>query len=202
VENDRRVLVFGLGAPDCGIPASWAAEPARAGVHLLPDLSDASIDSVASLVDDEKRSGDIVVASIHWGGNWGYEIPQAHRRFARGLIDRAAVDVVHGHSSHHPKAIEIHNDRLILYGCGDFLDDYEGIENHEPFRDDLVLMYFPALDAAGRLLRLEMSPLQIRNFRLRHLMSGDRRWLRSMLDRECREFGRRVVDGEHAFALV
>ena len=52
-------------------------------------------------------SGDLVVASIHWGGNWGYAIPARHRRFAHALIDAAGVDVVHGHSSHHPKAIEV-----------------------------------------------------------------------------------------------
>jgi poly-gamma-glutamate capsule biosynthesis protein CapA/YwtB (metallophosphatase superfamily) len=36
------------------------------------------------------------------------------------------VSIVHGHSSHHAKAIEVHDGRLILYGY-DFLNDYEGI---------------------------------------------------------------------------
>jgi len=27
-------------------------------------------------------------------------------------------------------------DRLILYGCGDFIDDYEGISGYERHRDD------------------------------------------------------------------
>jgi len=36
------------------------------------------------------------VASIHWGSNWGDEIPQIEARFARLLIDCAGVDIVHG----------------------------------------------------------------------------------------------------------
>jgi Bacterial capsule synthesis protein PGA_cap len=35
--------------------------------------------------------------------------------------------VVHGHSSHHPKGVEVYRQMRILYGCGDFLNDYEGI---------------------------------------------------------------------------
>lgn len=60
---------------------------------------------------------DIVVASIHWGRNWGYEVPPAQRRFARWLLD-GGVDIVHGHSSHHVRPIELYRDKLILYGCG------------------------------------------------------------------------------------
>ena len=63
------------------------------------------------------------------------------------------------------KGIEVYRDRPILYGCGDFLNDYEGITGHEPFRGDLSLMYFPTLDAAtGRLLRFELVPTQVRGF--------------------------------------
>jgi poly-gamma-glutamate synthesis protein (capsule biosynthesis protein) len=132
--------------------------------------------------------------SIHWGGNWGFEISPEHRRFAHALIDRAGIDLIHGHSSHHPRAIEVHSNKLILYGCGDFLDDYEGIRGHEQYRADLVLMYFPMLAAGtGELNRLELLPLQIRNFRLNHPGRADRVWLARVLDRECRVFGGRVT---------
>ena len=35
---------------------------------------------------------------------------------------------MHGHSSHHPRPIEVYRGKLILYGCGDLVDDYEGIQ--------------------------------------------------------------------------
>lgn len=62
------------------------------------------------------------LAPDHWGGNWGYAVPAAHVRFAHGLI-RAGADIVHGHSSHHVRPFETFDGKLILYGCGDFLDD-------------------------------------------------------------------------------
>ncbi len=197
-----RVLVFSFGALDSGIPLRWSAGPSHPGIQALIDFSDAAADDIGRAIAQVKRAGDIAVASIHWGPNWGYEIPDAHRRFAHGLIDRAAVDVVYGHSSHHPKAIEIHRGRLVLYGCGDLLDDYEGIPGYEEFRDDLALTYFPTIDAAtGALVRLVMLPLQIHRFRLRHASLEDRAWLRGVLDRECRRFGHGVVDRDGALRL-
>jgi poly-gamma-glutamate capsule biosynthesis protein CapA/YwtB (metallophosphatase superfamily) len=82
---------------------------------------------------------------IHWGDNWRYHVPDWQRSLAHGLIDEAGVDVVHGHSSHHPKALEVYRHRPILYGCGDCLNDYEGIGGYEEYRSDLALMYFPTL---------------------------------------------------------
>ena len=115
-----------------------------------------------------------------------------HESMARrhALIDEAGVDVIHGHSSHHPKAIEVHHDRLILYGCGDFINDYEGIEGHEEFRGELGLMYFPVLArGSGRLVELIMTPTRLQRFRVNLAGEADRRWLQERLHRECRRFG-------------
>ena len=202
VEGESRVLVFAFGATNAGIPRSWAAGAATPGVHLLPDFSDKTVDRIARLTASAKRPGDIAVASVHWGPNWGFDIPTAHRCFAHALIDRARIDVVHGHSSHHPMAIEVYHGQPIFYGCGDFLNDYEGISGYEEFRNDLTLMYLPTFDVrTGRLVRLEMTPLHIRNFRLHHPSPNDRAWLRVLLDRECRRFGHRVTLRDEAFAL-
>jgi poly-gamma-glutamate synthesis protein (capsule biosynthesis protein) len=190
----RRVLVFSFGARDSGIPRRWAAGHDRPGVHLLPDLSDAAVARVAALVAATRRgAGDAVVASVHWGPNWGFDVPPSHRRFAHALVDDAGVDVVHGHSSHHAMAIEVYRGRPILYGCGDFLNDYEGIGGHEEYRDDLVLAYLPTLDArTGALLELTMAPFRIRHFSLHWPSDAERAWLRDTLDRECRRFGHHV----------
>ncbi len=129
------------------------------------------------------------------GPNWGYDIPHEQRRFAHALIDKANVSIIHGHSSHHPKAIEVYRDRLILYGCGDFLNDYEGIKGYEEFRDDLALMYFADIRPAGTLAALEIVPLQIRNFHLVHPSKQDICWVQQTLDRESRKFGVGVALG-------
>jgi len=197
VSGKGRVLVFSFGSVTSGIPRDWAAAEKKPGVNLLKDLSNATLERIGEQLYAARRPGDISVASIHWGENWGYHIPAAQRNFAHGLIDEAGVDIVYGHSSHHPKGIEVYKERAILYGCGDFLDDYEGISGYEKFRDDLVLMYFLSLAPSTRgLVRCDMVPLQIRNFRLSRASKEDARWLRDVLNREGEQFGTRVEAGE------
>jgi poly-gamma-glutamate synthesis protein (capsule biosynthesis protein) len=197
-----RVLVFAFGVTDSGIPRTWAAGAATPGVHLLPDFSKTTVERIAELVRSSKQPGDLAVASVHWGPNWGFHVGEDHRRFAHALIDRARIDVVHGHSSHHPKAIEVYRGRPILYGCGELLNDYEGIRGYEEFRSDLVLMYFLTLDSgSGRLIQLTMTPMQIRNFRLLRPSPLDRTWLYQRIDRECRRFGGRISLRDDDFAL-
>jgi poly-gamma-glutamate synthesis protein (capsule biosynthesis protein) len=193
VAGKGRVVVFSFGSMTSGIPRKWAAAGDRPGVNLLEGLSIGTVDRIAKTVQAVKRPRDIVVASIHWGGNWGYQIPPEQTEFAHRLIDDAGIDIVHGHSSHHAKGIEVYNGKPILYGCGDFLDDYEGISGYEAFRDDLALMYFVSIDAStGKLVRCEMTPLQIRNFRLNRPSREDAKWLRDTLNREGRRIGTRV----------
>jgi poly-gamma-glutamate capsule biosynthesis protein CapA/YwtB (metallophosphatase superfamily) len=188
-----KVLVFAFGCESSGIPPDWAAAEKGPGVNLLQDLSPKTVQRIADQVRTVKRAKDVVVASIHWGSNWGYGIPREQQVFAHQLIDEADVDMVHGHSSHHPKGIEVYKDKPILYGCGDFLNDYEGISGYEEFRDNLVLMYFVTLSPlSGKLARLEMTPMQIKRFRLNRPSVADIRWLQSTLDRESRKLGAAV----------
>jgi poly-gamma-glutamate capsule biosynthesis protein CapA/YwtB (metallophosphatase superfamily) len=188
-----RVVLLAFATTSSGVPSDWAATPAAPGVNLLHDLSERTVDAIARQVREVAQPRDLVIASIHWGGNWGYGVPASQRRFARALVDAAGVDVVHGHSSHHPKGIEVYRGRPILYGCGDFVSDYEGIHGHAEYRSDLCLMYFASLDpASGELLALRMTPLQMHRFRLRRTSPQDARWLRDTLARQGAELGTRV----------
>jgi poly-gamma-glutamate synthesis protein (capsule biosynthesis protein) len=193
VEGKGRVLVFAFGTETSGIPRSWAASKDQPGVDFLADLSGESVQRVAKQVRKIKQERDVIVASIHWGGNWGYEIPVAQKNFAHRLIDDAGVDVIHGHSSHHVKALEVYQERLIIYGAGDFLNDYEGISGYEQFRSDLRLMYFPSIDpSTGGLVRLQMIPMQIRRFTLNRASTTDSRWLGDLLNKLGQRLGTRV----------
>lgn len=185
-----RVVVFAFAMESSGVSAQWAAAPRRAGVNLLPDLSARSIDAIATMVDRHKAADDIVVFSVHWGSNWGHAIGRDERWFAHALVEQAGVDVVHGHSSHHPKAIEVHRDRPILYGCGDLINDYEGIGGHDEFSPDIALAYFLDIDDDTRKLRtLELVPFRIRRFRLERAPGEVAAGLRRVLGRECAQFG-------------
>jgi poly-gamma-glutamate synthesis protein (capsule biosynthesis protein) len=196
VPGRGRVIVYSYAMMTSGTPSDWAATPDRPGVNYLPDLSHATVDRIARQVETVRRPSDVVIASVHWGPNWGYAIPDEQRLFAHALIDRAGISVLHGHSSHHPKAMERYRNRLILYGCGDFLNDYEGIAGYEEFRSDLALMYFVTLDpVTGDLISLELTPLRINRFSLTYATREDTDWLRRTLDHECRRFGGCIVLG-------
>jgi poly-gamma-glutamate synthesis protein (capsule biosynthesis protein) len=187
---DGQHLIVGACAHESsGVPEHWAALAEKPGVNLLPDLSDDTAAAVIADLATHKVPGDIAVLSIHWGDNWGYDVPRQHVHFAHRLVE-GGVDIVYGHSSHHVRPIEIYRERLILYGCGDFIDDYEGISGYEQYRDDLVLMFFPSLNpATGQLVELRMTPMQIRKIRLNRASTVDARWMCDTVNRVSRAFG-------------
>jgi poly-gamma-glutamate capsule biosynthesis protein CapA/YwtB (metallophosphatase superfamily) len=196
----RRVVVVAAGTASAGVPVAWGATVDRPGVWVVP----VSRRGVASLLDEVNRfrqPGDVVVVSLHWGSNWGYEVPPEQVAVAHALVD-GGVDVVHGHSSHHPRPAEVHRGRLILYGCGDLVNDYEGIPGYAAYRDDLRLVPLVTVEAgSGRLVELELVPMQARRLRLHHASEEDAAWLGRTLDREGRPFGSRVTTGSGVLYL-
>ena len=167
----------------------------------MNDLSSRSVNRVKQTLKQYARPGDILVVSIHWGGNWGYQIPTDQVRFAHKLIDEAGVDLVHGHSSHHVKGIEVYRGKLILYGSGDFLNDYEGINHfrglpkgaHKYYRGDLSLMYFASVEPeSGKLVQLLMTPTRMKRFRINLASQDEALWLKNRLNREGRMLGTMV----------
>jgi poly-gamma-glutamate capsule biosynthesis protein CapA/YwtB (metallophosphatase superfamily) len=184
-----RVLLFSFGSTTCGISEDWNATSISPGVNLLDDLSQQTAAQVCDEMRAHQQPGDLLIASIHWGGNWGYEIPREQIVFAHHLIEQG-VAIVHGHSSHHVKAIEVFKGRLILYGCGDFITDYEGITGYETFRGDLALMYLVELDQnTGELLAARLLPMQMRRFRLQHASASDAKRLCNVLNELGAHFG-------------
>jgi len=185
-----RLLVFAFGSESSGVTRDCAATAREPGVNRLDDYSERTVREIAAQVACARRAGDIVVASIHWGANFDYTISPEQQHFARALIDEAGVAVVHGHSSHHVKGIEVYRERPILYGCGDLLNDYEGISGYESYRGDLGLMYFVTMErATGLLLRLAMTPTRIHRFQVQRATIGEAQWLRQVLQRESEPFG-------------
>ena len=187
-----RAVIFSCGTPCSGIPAEWAATGSRPGVDFLPRLADAAADDVIARVRAARQPGDIAVVSIHWGSNWGYGVDRDQVRFARRLID-GGVDLIHGHSSHHPRPVEIYEGKLILYGCGDCIDDYEGISGYEHYRGNLRLLYVASiLPGTGELAGLRMVPMRVRKMQLHHARPADSQWLAMVLGQISRRYGSRI----------
>jgi poly-gamma-glutamate capsule biosynthesis protein CapA/YwtB (metallophosphatase superfamily) len=183
-----RVLLYSCGTPSSGIPPGWAVTATQPGVNLVPDEPE-SADRLIGRIQRAKRPGDLVVVSIHWGSNWGYDVPAEHVQLAHRLIDGGA-DLIHGHSSHHPRPIELYRGKLILYGCGDCIDDYEGIPSHQQYRPGLRLLYFADLDTgSGTLAELRMVPMTARKMRLEHASASNTGWLTAVLRQTSSRFG-------------
>ncbi|MCM8567757.1 CapA family protein [Gramella jeungdoensis] len=185
-----RILVFSYGAWNSGIPSSWAAGKSESGLNYLGAFGDEELEEIKKNIQSYKQSGDLVVFSIHWGGNWGYKVPEEHREFAHALIDQAEVDMIFGHSSHHPLGMEVYNSKLIIYGAGDFINDYEGIRGHDEYRPELSLMYFPEINTEnGHLTSLKMIPMEIMKFSLKQAGKEQAAWLKKALTREGEALG-------------
>ncbi len=179
-----RVRIWSVGLSDSGIPENWQAGDETPGVFMLPSTSHEDTNPLIREITRQRRPGDLAVVSIHWGSNWGYDIPDGHRNLARQLID-AGADVIHGHSSHHPRGMELYRDRPIFYGCGDFINDYEGIGGHGTYRPELGLMIFCRMSRqTGRLEGLWLTPLRRKHLSLYRASDEERRWMRHTLNRE------------------
>jgi poly-gamma-glutamate capsule biosynthesis protein CapA/YwtB (metallophosphatase superfamily) len=180
--GNGRLLLFSFASTSSGVPQDWRATSILPGVNLLDELSEATAARVADRMREHQRTDDLIIASIHWGRNWGYEIPCDQIAFAHRLIEEG-IAIVHGHSSHHVKAIEVFKGRLLLYGSGDFLTDYEGISGYEMFRGDLALMYLIELDTRnGELIAARLVPMRMRRFRLQRSSGADAKWLCNLLN--------------------
>lgn len=141
----------------------WEAGVDSPGVRYLPvDPDDARARELLGDVARQREAADLVIVSAHWGGNWGVGVPRSHRRFARALVD-AGADVVFGHSPHIVRGVEVHRGRPILYGTGDFVDDY-AVDPVE--RNDRSFVFVLRTDGAAP-VELRLHPTEIVGFQAR-----------------------------------
>lgn len=83
----------------------------------------------------------------------------------------------------------MYRDKLILYGCGDFINDYEGITGYDQYQGDLRLLYFASVEPeTGRLVSLRVVPMQARKMRLHRASLADSEWLQAVLDHVSLDF--------------
>jgi poly-gamma-glutamate synthesis protein (capsule biosynthesis protein) len=176
----RRPTIRRLGHTAVGLIAftdnqpDWEAGPRRAGVYYVPvderQQGDASVRNLLALVRRTKARADFLVVSAHWGGNWGADVPSAHRDLGRALVD-AGADVVFGHSAHIFRGVELYRGRPLIYSAGDFIDDY-AVDPKE--RNDETFIFLVET-AAGVPSRVRLFPTVIAGFQARLARKSSRR---------------------------
>jgi poly-gamma-glutamate synthesis protein (capsule biosynthesis protein) len=108
--------------------------------HARPDLGVAFValdDSTGALepavasevVARAAQSAGLVVASVHWGGEYQTAPSERQQSVARALAD-AGADVVVGHGPHVLQRVEWYGETLVAYSLGNFLFD-------QPYPKDL-----------------------------------------------------------------
>jgi poly-gamma-glutamate capsule biosynthesis protein CapA/YwtB (metallophosphatase superfamily) len=163
LDDARRAAQFSAGGTRVALLAftdnepEWEAGSSAPGVHYVPvDPEDRRFVRLLATIKEARRAHDLVIVSAHWGPNWGYAPPEEHVTAAHLLVD-AGADVVYGHSPHVVRGVEVYRHRPILYGCGNYVDDY-AVDEVE--RNDESCVF--CLDyAAGALQRLLLVPTMI-----------------------------------------
>ncbi|MBZ5540113.1 MAG: CapA family protein [Acidobacteriia bacterium] len=149
------LLAFTDNEPEWEAGADWP------GTFYVPtDLADARAKKLLQAVREHRKAVDLLIVSAHWGGNWGYTPPEEHVLFAHALLD-AGADLLFGHSSHVFRGIEFYRGRPILYGAGNFVDDY-AVDRIE--RNDQSFIYVAEF-ANNQPRALRLYPTLIRGFR-------------------------------------
>lgn len=146
------------------------------------------------------------ILSVHWGPNYCHAPSAEIKSLAHFFIDECGVDLIHGHSSHHIQGVETYKGKIIIYGCGDFVDDY-AVDRE--WRNDLSALWRVTVaeqDEKLKVKRLEVYPNRIKTFQAELLDHGDddHKVLTKRFRKLCAEMGTRVEDefGENGQILV
>ncbi|KAJ5402046.1 uncharacterized protein N7487_007942 [Penicillium crustosum] len=176
-------------------PRVWASVP---GFNMFDYTRDTRARLREMLVDAEETKPALKIFSVHWGPNYAWQPDGRIKSLAHFLIDECGVDIVHGHSSHHVQGVEVYHGKLVIYGCGDFVDDYA---LNEEYRNDLGALWRVVVrEKTGGglgLERLEIFPTRVDRFRAVLLDSkdADHVWIRRRIRELSGELGTIVKAG-------
>lgn len=183
------VEIFAVATGCSGTPRDWWATESQSGIVGLPSLNNSvnveeAMKIIRNVISNSPTGNNrrLRILSIHWGPNWALKHEsdaeiQARRDFAHRVIDECGVDLIYGHSSHHIRGIERYKQKLILYGAGDIINDYEGFEN--PGEEHYVKLggiFVVDLMASGELRQLQIVPMLMNQLRLERYTKDSLRW--------------------------
>ena len=176
-ENGKSIRVSFLSASDH--PSDWHSVPS---FHLLNNSDLPTLCShLGPLIATARSNSDLVIFSIHWGPNYQWIPDKKIKELGRWLIHEG-VDIIHGHSSHHIQGIEIIERQngsigFIIYGCGDFVDDYA---LNEQYRNDLSAIFQLNISfKESQLIELHsisIFPTRCEHFQVNQLNFNDKDW--------------------------
>ncbi|MCB0336283.1 MAG: CapA family protein [Bdellovibrionales bacterium] len=207
--NGVPIQVYAFTTLCAGTWRRWSATSYRSGVSTLPALTSQrriakALRQVSSCMVRHRNPNAIRILSIHWGPNWATENDHQDLRqiFAHRLIDELGFDLIYGHSTHHIRGLERYKGKLIVYGAGDLINDYESyIATTLPRYNHDGGIFVVDLDRISGILNdLRVLPLQIKKLQLRTLEAERAAQLASAInDHSCSDC---VIRSPHARPLL
>lgn len=192
-------------------PHDWSSVPTFHSIDYSPQTRE----RLKTLLNkpSDSHSPALKIFSVHWGPNYSWQPSREIRELAHFLIDECDVDIIHGHSSHHVQGVENYKGKLIIYGCGDFVDDYALVQG---WRNDLSAVWRVSVEEADvahagnsgklKLKKLEVYPTIIERFKVRRLDAAetDSKWVRQKIKDLSAELGTKVEleEGGNGRAVV
>jgi len=194
LEETARPALFEVSGEKIGLIAftdnepDWEATSEKPGIFYVPiDSEDDRAKNLFERVRQTREEVDVLIASAHWGPNWGYR-PRKHQiPFGHRLID-AGADIVFGHSCHVFQGIELYRGRPILYSTGDFIDDY-AVDDME--RNDESFIFLIEI-SDDKTFRLRLYPTLIRHFQARLAEKNEAKKIALKMEKLCRELNTTV----------
>jgi len=145
----------------------WSATDNKPGIYYV-DYN--NYNHILDHIKKIRKDVDILIMSIHWGGNLVKGIGNKYQKFAKDVFN-SGVNIMHGHSSHHVKCIRHNNSHMIMYGIGDFINDYS---INEDYRSNLGVIVKVLTDGKS-IQRVSIHPTKIDNRKVDILSVGSER---------------------------
>ncbi|MGN6346111.1 MAG: CapA family protein, partial [Candidatus Nitrosocosmicus sp.] len=187
----------------------WEATKETPGINYIPitlsskeEEDNKYLDRLQFCIDNVKKNSDIVVVSSHVGPHYRENPSFIYIKFAHKIIDLGA-DIYCGHSNHMPQGIEIYKNKIIMYDCGDFIDDYAVDPYH---RNDLSFIFLIHIDDlkkedgdmdnksnSFKIKEIELIPTIIHDFKANFAMLDDAEIASSNMVKRCNYLKTRCV---------
>jgi poly-gamma-glutamate capsule biosynthesis protein CapA/YwtB (metallophosphatase superfamily) len=202
--NSKNTITIGVISLTDNEP-QWEAKWNSAGINYIPITLDSEqyYNRLKNCIEKVRKQSDLVIVSSHIGPHFREKPSRKYINFAHTIVEFGA-DIYWGHSNHMPQGIEIyrhHNDKdnnnsynnkkIIMYDCGDFIDDYAIDYN---YRNDLSFIFLLHVNIDKKIYKLgnnnnnannnkenillrngiiELIPIKINNFRVNTISFDD-----------------------------
>ena len=192
-EEANEPILFTIRGQKIAILSSvliYSASTDRA-TNTKAGVADYNIKKLIKRVFNLKRSGCIVIVTIHWGIEYNFYPIPFQSEYAEDLIN-AGASLIAGHGPHYPQGIRPYNNGEIVFSLGNFIFDEpqlysnisfiygcdidsEGVVNHSKIYPFHIKQHIPVLDEIeeqSKTVRL------IRNFNLIYAKKTSNFWNR------------------------